>query len=367
VRFRRHPAGPDLGAWFDGEDQPAEVGGHVARCARCRRSVSEMARVRAWIRAQPFFAMGDEEAEPDHGLRRWRYRAVAASLLVLLALLVFNAPRLRGPERSPGGRSPAPPLFSTGTEGDTRAPAPPAEDRSTGAEASRPAAPGRPGPLRLGLVVPIRGPATAEGTEVSRTVRQRVDAANAAGGVNGMPVELVVVAAEDQAAVSGLPKRVSAMVGGFGTSAPAGAIWLFPADPLVSGPGVVPAEASPQAVGQQVGDMLRARGVNGPVGVVVGTGGESALATGLAARVPTITTAALPDGSCNSEVASLRRDGAVALAVAGPPELAIRCLGAAIRALWAPPFGTIVAPSAAYAGLERVNEARGARTVLGLP
>lgn len=369
MRLRRHPAGPDLGAWFDGEHVDSEVGGHVARCSRCRRSVSEMARVRAWIRAQPFFAGGGEEALTDARLRRWRPRAVAVSLVVVLALLVFNAPRLRGPERPSRPDGPGGPLLNTGAEGEARFPALSEPQRAEDAPASRPVPTSRPAPqpLRLGLVVPTHGTAAAEGIEVVSAVRQRVDSANSAGGVGGLPVELVVVAAEDQAAVASLPKRASVLVGGFGAKPPSGILSLLPADPSVDGPTVVPAEASPEVAGQLLGEQLRARGMSGHVGVVVGGGPERALAAGLASKVPTATLAAGPDGSCNSEVAALREDGAVALAVAGPPDLATSCLRAAARSLWAPPLGTIVSPSAAYGGLDGVLEARGTRTVLGLP
>ncbi len=374
MAFRRHPSGPELGAWFDGEDDSATVGAHVTRCPRCRRSVSEMARVRSWIRAQPFFAMGEgEDDSPGVPARRWRPRVVALSLVLVLTLLVVNAPRLRGPERSRrGGGDPSSALFNAGADGQRRTPAgtepQSAVEEGTGDDRRQSGSSGPPARnvLRLGLVVPTKGSAAAEGAEVARTVRRRVDAANAAGGVGGSSVVLVVAAAEDPAAVAALSGRVSALVGGFGT-APPGVPWLFPADAGVGGPGVVQAQASPEAAGQQVGELLRGQQLGGPVGVVVGSGTESALAAGLASKVPTTTAAALPDASCAAEVASLRRDGAVALAVAGPPDLAVRCLRAAAQALWAPPFGTIVAPSAAYAGLDAVNEARGARTVLGLP
>jgi hypothetical protein len=332
-----------------------------------------MARVRSWIRAQPFFAMGDDADEPAGvPVRRWRSRAIAVSVVLVLTLLVVNAPRLRGPERSRrGGGEPSSSLFNAGPpQGEARTPAATEPERPQGGtDTGRP--PGSTAPparfvLRLGLVVPTRGAGATEGAEVATTVRRRVDAANAAGGVGGSPVELVVAAAEDESAVAALPGRVSVLVGGFGAAPPTGVTWLFPADPSVGGPGVVPAEASPETAGQQLGDLLAGQRLGGPVGVVVGSGPESALAAGLASRVPTTTAAAVPGTSCASEVASLRRDGAIALAVAGPPDLAARCLRAAALALWSPPFGTVVAPSAAYAGLDAVNEARGARTVLGL-
>ena len=369
--LRRHPPGPELGAWFDGE-QAGDVGSHVAHCARCRRRVSEMARVRAWIRAQPFFAMGDEP-ERAAPLRRWRPLAVTAAVLVGMLLLVPNTAmvdRSADESRQRNGGA-APPLLSSGAEGQARALQGPGETAPVGADAGARPPPPRPGPvpspLRLGLVVPTTGSSAREGAEVRQTVRRRVDQANASGGVGGLPVELVVVAAEDEAGVSSLPTRVTALVGGFGGVAPPDVPWLFPAEPTVSGPNVVPAEASPHEVGQHTGEVLRRQLLVGPVGVVVGAGPEGAMGAGLASKVPTTTVAASTDSSCAAEVASLRRAGAVALAVAGPGELAARCLMSAARAGWRPPYGTLVAPSAAYARLEAVPEAHGARTLLALP
>lgn len=376
VNLRRHPPGRQLSAWFDGEDVTDEVGGHVARCPRCSRSVSEMARVRAWMKAQPFFTPGSDEASSPATLRtravvrRRRSRALAMALVVVLALLVANAPRLRGPERSVGADHDGPSaLFDSGTEGQPRPPVTGEQgDRepkgpspsNTGAGLGR-------GPLRLGLVVPTQGTAAAEGADVVRAVRQRVDAANAAGGMRGLPIELVVAAAEDPGAMATLPKRASVLVGGFGALPPPNVSWLFPADPSITGPNVVAAQPSPEVAGQQIGDLLRGQPLGGPVGVVVGAGPESALAAGLGSKVPTTTVAAASDGTCTAQVASLRRGGAVALAVAAPPDVARQCLTAATRGLWSPRFGTVVAPSAAYAGLDAVTEARGSRTVLGLP
>ncbi|MDP8992002.1 MAG: hypothetical protein M3N31_02965, partial [Actinomycetota bacterium] len=92
MALRRHPSGPHLGAWFDGEQTDETVGPHVARCSRCHRRLSEMARVRAWIRAQPFFAMGDEPAATAP-LRRWRPLLTAAAVVLVALLLGPGAPR----------------------------------------------------------------------------------------------------------------------------------------------------------------------------------------------------------------------------------------------------------------------------------
>ncbi|MGH9150963.1 MAG: hypothetical protein ACRD03_00865, partial [Acidimicrobiales bacterium] len=223
-------------------------------------------------------------------------------------------------------------------------------------------------PLRLGLVVPTTGAMAGKGSEVAAVVRQRVDAANAAGGVAGVPVDLATAPAEDPGAVAALAGKVDALDGGFGVAAaPEGTPWLLPADPAIAGPGVVPAEMASRVAGGELATVLRHQGLNGVVGVVVGAGPDAALGAGLATRTATTTVSAREGTSCVPEVSALRRAGAVALALAGAPDLAARCMKAAFQILWLPPFGTVLAPSAAYAGLHAMPEALGARTVLGLP
>ncbi|MGH9157280.1 MAG: anti-sigma factor family protein, partial [Acidimicrobiales bacterium] len=78
--LRPHPRGVDLGAWFDGEGAD-RVGAHVARCHRCRRRVSEMGRIRSWLRAQPFVAMTEHEDLPRSSRRLWRPVVLAAVVL----------------------------------------------------------------------------------------------------------------------------------------------------------------------------------------------------------------------------------------------------------------------------------------------
>jgi len=393
---RRHPRGTDLGAWFDGEAAD-RVGTHVARCHRCQRRVAELGRVRSWLRAQPFVAMTDAAGEPPQPRRPlWRPVAVAAAV-VAAALTVGGgdqapsspgsaalgrapaagdgdpagagatpSPEPPGPAAAPPGSAPpavAPPPLAAVVPA-----APPADQPTPTVPALSSEAPVPTGPLRLGLVVPARGPQAAEGAAIERVVRQQVAAANSAGGVAGFPVELVVVAAEDAAAVARLAGQVHALVGGFGVAAPPpGVPWLLPADPSIAGPAVVSAEAVPQAAGVQLAQVLRRSGLRGPVGVVVGTGPDAALAAGLGGSAATTTVTARPGTSCAAEVASLAAAGATALAVAGDPDLAARCLRALARSSWRPAHGTVLAPSAAYAGLEKLPEASGSRTVLSLP
>lgn len=383
----RHPRKVDLATWFDGEGSD-RVGAHVLRCERCQRHVDELSRLRSWLRAQPFVTMRDPDdaPRPPAARRRARRPLVAAAALAAATVVVAqggDAPsELRTASRATTTTAPARPtpsatgaptgvhdLSPAGSQlaspviGPTDAPAPP----SAPSRSSPPRQTTVANPLRLGLVVPTTGAMAGEGSEVAAVVRQRVDAANAAGGVAGVPVVLATAPAEDPGAVAALAGKVDALVGGFGVAAPEGIPWLFPADPAIAGPGVVPAEMASRVAGGELATVLRRQGLNGVVGVVVGAGPDAALGAGLATRTATTTVNAREGTSCVPEVSALRRAGAVALAVAGPPDLAARCMKAAFQVLWLPPFGTVLAPSAAYAGLDAMPEALGARTVLGLP
>ncbi|MEO7837660.1 MAG: ABC transporter substrate-binding protein [Acidimicrobiales bacterium] len=332
----------------------------------------------------------------EHGerspARRWRPVMVAA--LLLLAYLIVP-----GRDDPPPGGSPAGPLSAL--SGDT--PQPPASPSSTLAEdvsstAADSSAPGpdspsrasdRPPrsvgrlgpapqvgitnlqawktPLRLGLVVPTSGPLAREGTEVREVVQRRVEAANASGGVAGVPIELVIASAEDQRAIEAMAATVTAIVGGFGAEITTATPWLFPADPTVTGPNVVPAERSARSVGAQLASDLQTEGLLGVIGVIVGTGPDSALAAGLASRSNVTTVTARKNTTCENEIATLRRAGAITLAVAGDSDLAASCVRAASDLPWQPRRGPLVAPSAAYAGVASLPEATGVRTVLALP
>jgi ABC-type branched-subunit amino acid transport system substrate-binding protein len=375
----RHPRGTRLGAWFDGEGEDL-VGAHVVRCSRCQKRVSELSRVRAWVRAQPFFAMGEETARLGPAPRRTRPLLVPALLVLLFFLLVPTTPWVsrQAPvdsSRMEEGHSASPPIASVDPEGPASTPADESGEADVGATAAGEQASAEAGasrrsasPLRLGLVVPATGPLAAEGAEIVDVVRRRITLANAGGGVGGLPVELVVVRAEDGAGVAGLRRRgVAALIGGFGIAPPPGLPWLLPADPSVTGSDVLPVEAPAWSVGAQLGSVLRGQGLHGPIGVVRGSGPDAGLAEGLATQARTTVVPLGADGSCHAEVASLRRSGAVALAIAGEPDLAGRCLDAARRIRWRPRFGTLVAPSAAYTVLPSSDAQEGPRTVLALP
>lgn len=384
--IRRHPHKLALGAWFDGEG-PENVGAHVARCGRCRRRAADLARVRSWLRAQPFVAMSDGVEEQERSSHRWR--PVLVVTLMVFAYLIAPGGDDRG-----RGRSPANPLGALTEETTDRTPppssgGPPSQSPSDAAVDGGAPAPGqvtapdgrsgarardlaiarRPAwssPLELGLVVPTSGPLAPEGAQVREVVQRRVSTANASGGVAGVPIELIVVPAEDRAAIDAMAARVDAIVGGFGAEIATTTPWLFPADPLVTGANVVPAEASARAVGAQLAEALHDDGLLGVVGVVVGNGPDAGLAAGLSSKAHVATVAARKNTSCLAEIATLRRSGAMTLAIAGDTDLAAACLRAASRSAWQPRVA-LLAPSAAYAGVASLPEATGARTVLALP
>lgn len=386
----RHPHKFAIAAWFDGEGSES-IGGHIARCGRCRRHAADLARVRSWLRAQPFVAMTDEVDEPHRARRHWRPVMVAA--LLLFAYLI--APNggdgdLRRSSRNPlaaledadSGKtdSPSSPLGEPSIpasdplllQGGEAAPSAGSRSRDAGNGARESALGGaqRPpwnAPLKLGLVVPTSGPLAREGVEVREVVQRRVHAANSSGGVAGVPVELVVAPAEDPAALEAMARSVSVIVGGFGSEINTSTTWIFPADPLVTGPNVVPAEASARTVGAQLAASLRNEGPLGLIGIIVGSGPDAALASGLASKANVTTVTAKKNTSCIAEVAAMRRSGAMTLAVAGDTDLVANCVRAAARSPWQPRLGPLVPPSAAYAGVASLPEATGTRTVLALP
>ena len=394
--FRRHPGQMELGAWFDGEGKD-RVGTHVLGCPRCQRHVEELSRLRSWLRAQPFVAMGDEDMPVE--------RVAAASggrskrPLVLLTAMMAAFLVVADKAEIPRELAAVPPSTTSSTalpatqEVPSR-PAPTAGEGRTRTDAGGPdlittsplvgstvpdqnsvseqalarsREPGVATPLRLGLIVPTKGTLAPEGAEITEVVRQRVASANAAGGVAGVPVELDVAPAEDANAVAQLVKRATVLVGGFGVAAPEGIPWLLPADPTIAGPSVLPAESPARAAGVQLATLLRKQGLTGPVGVIVGSGPDAGLAAGLSSTTSTVLVTAQAAGDCTAEVTSLARSGAIAMAIAGAPDLAAKCMKAAFARAWRPPGGTLLAPSAAYAGLQSMTEALGARTVLGLP
>lgn len=377
MRLGRHPRAIEVAAWFDGEGRLG-VGSHVARCDACRRRVDRLAEVRSWVRSQPLYRMGDAPiADPARSRRPLALAVVAVAVITAIAVPRATSPPSdsASPSRPPSGNAVATtvpagglaaPLSADPSAANAIEHAPALAATSSGFAAAPLAAAGRAGPLRLGLVVPQVEPSAVEGDEIERVVRERIKAGNAEGGVAGFPIELVVAAAEDPAAVQALAGRVDALVGGFGAVAPADVTWLLPADPGVTGTYVLAPEASPFVAGTQLAIALRQRSLEGPVGVVVGTGPEAHLAEGLASRTP-ILSVPLRDSTCATEVGVLQRARVEVLAVAGPPELVSSCITAAIRALWRPRLGVVVPPSTAYAATAPDPLLWGARTVLSMP
>lgn len=370
--MRRHPRAWALHAWFDGEDAPG-VGSHLDGCERCRRRVVELCRVRAAMRGDPV------PVPLPAAVRRWRpVVAPVAVALVLVALLVATTVpgTLSAPFRAAGhlfdggsetGRAASPATTPTLAPGPapTGQPQGGATPTSSGPESPATSAPSPDAApvLRLAVVVPMAGPLAADGAQTVDAVRQVVDAANRAGGVAGRPVELVVVDAGDADAVANLAGAVSVAVGGFGATPPVP--WLFPADPYARGS--LAAETPAAEAGAVLARDLARRGIRGTVAAVVSDGPDAALADGVERAAPVFRITATASSSCDSEVRAARGALPAALVLAVAPDLAGRCLEAAARLGWRPPGGVLLAPSAAYAGLERDPAAAGGRTVLGLP
>ena len=411
---RRHPSPLELGAYFDGE--PIEgVPEHVARCRKCRESLDELRGVRCAVR-------GELDLTDGSARRRARWTVallpVAAAVALLLAMAAppggLPVTRVENADQSAFAPS-APPQFeptvppevttappaaegagpagrpsaagrgaaaasATGSPSienpparagtDVAAPAAPpsgarvAAGRSP-ATASGPAAgrsaPAPTGPLRLGVPVPTRGPASGEGHEVLRAVRAVAARANDDGGVAGRRIDVVPVPTDDQRARAVALGRVEALVGGFSTDAPGGMPWVMPADVAPPGADVAAGELAAEQAGAALGVDLAARSAERRmVGAIVAPGPDAALAAGLAKSLPVQEVSAGTDTGCDQEVVALRKREVAALALAVPPDLARRCAAAAARIGWRPPGGLLLAPSAVYAHLERDLVAQGA-------
>ena len=219
------------------------------------------------------------------------------------------------------------------------------------------------------MVVPASGPLAGEGVDAVKAVRQVAADANAVGGTAGREVQVVVAASEDRAAVESLSTRTDVVVGGFAVPSVPKVPWLMPADPDVGGDNVIRADLAPRAAGARLAQDLADRHIDGQVGVVVGDGPEAALADGLTEKTRTTTVKAAADTSCENEVADLHKldPQPVAVAIAAPPSLATRCVDALAKASGHPAGGILLAPSAAYAGIQSDAAAQGARTFLGVP
>lgn len=371
-------------AWYDGEQHDGAVTGHIARCARCADLVLKMAAVDAAVRGAPTPSPAATRPAASHLVRRAAPAvAVAAAIVTILAATVPGAGSPRSivasalhsiegssaPSRAATAPAPRPvpttaALPAAGPRNPSASPGiSPAHPQPTPTVA--PVLPG--GALLLATVVPMAGPDSPSGAEVSRAVRAAVAQANATGGVNGRPVQLQVIPAD--AVASRDLSGTTAFVGGFGATLPPTIPWLLPSDPDVSGPSVVAADPTPAAAGAALGSSVAQRDPAAVVGVIraAGDAPEGALADGLATTTHAIAVTADPESPCWDELWSLRTQRATALAVAGPAGLVARCLNAAADQGWRPRDGVLVPPSAAYAGLANFPSATGSQTMLGLP
>ena len=415
----QHPSSLEIDAWFDGEGVEG-LGWHLATCSSCFHHVEETARIRMALRqslgwSEPSVkgslsvvddgVEGDVEAiavsptghsslvsSPKAGRRLHALVVVSAAVVVIAALAMgigradlhgtLSASRGTPPVTSANPVTRAGPLGATGGSATNSAtPNPVTGPLTNSAESAQNSVPaggssassramavgGRA--LSLAVVVPTQGPEAAQGEQITEAVQRAVDDANTSDGVAGWPVSLTVVSAEDAAAVDALSGEVDAVVGGFGASIPTSVPWILPADPYAAGADVVSTELSPAAAGARLGQNLVGRGVTGTVGVVVGSGPDAAMATGLAQEVPVTTVSAPPNGACFPALTSLAQQQVVAVAVAGPPSLAAACVAAFQGWAWSPPGGMLLAPSAAYAGIAGQGPLPNTSlyTALGLP
>ncbi|HLX88971.1 MAG TPA: hypothetical protein VKR22_11020, partial [Acidimicrobiales bacterium] len=238
---RRHPSRMQLQRWFDGE-APDSLDGHLASCPQCLGYLDSLSRIRLAVRS----GLGTEAAAaPEAGVAEARTRRhVSAPVLVALPVLLLLAaalvPVLAGVARAHGSAPKASALGSHQRQvAPTTASAAPDDPQDPSADvpksrsgeglalfglsATKTSAGTRPGvastpddgtghgpltpaiaPLRLAVVVPTEGAASADGAEITQAAQKALAEANASGGVAGVPVQLDTVAAEDAAAVSAL-------------------------------------------------------------------------------------------------------------------------------------------------------------------
>jgi hypothetical protein len=393
-----------LEAWFDGElpvdAAPADLSWHLTDCPVCFRHLETLSRLRVGVRRAAGAPVLPEtvpvDAAPAFVSEAPARRHLSRALVAVPAVAVLLAAVLVGMSQVPiNGRLSADHATGPGTSKPAHGGASATGTRTTNGSSSiagsTPTRNGSPassiasgvpgvssknalantpiGALTLAVIVPTQGAAAAEGAEVADAVHQAVAEANSSGGVNGAPVQLSVVPAEDGAAVAGLAGTVTAVVGGFGNAPSSSLPWLLPADPWVSGPSVVAAELTPAEAGARLGQDLLQRGDNGVVGVVVGSGPDTGLEAGLAQEVSVVPVSAPSSGACLPAVTALEAQGVQAVAVAGSPALATSCASALGTLAWAPPGGVLLPPSAAYGGVSAAGLVPGTAvyTVLGLP
>jgi hypothetical protein len=391
--MRVHPSHRRLSAWHDGHRSDDVVTEHLASCDRCAEVVARMVRLDAIIAGLAPVPSARRAAATARTDRPRAVRAVAPVLAVLAGLVVVAAlPVSRSAAASPIRSVLASLGLGAGHSASVTAPASvdqpavststPTTSRSapTTSTTRRPAVPGRPqspgpsttpaphlDPVILGLVVPRAGSQAAEAMEVVRLTSDAVARANASLGAGARQVALRVLVAEDVDAGTADLSGVTALIGGFGAEAPAGLPWLLPADPRVTGPGVVVADEPAEEAGVQLATGIRGRDAKAVVGVLTepaGAAADSDLAAGFRTSVP-VREATVQAGRGCAEVADLRRQGVTALAIAAGPQVVSTCLAAAAAIGWRPADGVAVPPSAAYAGVTAGPSA--VQTVLGFP
>lgn len=349
IGLRRHPDGESLSAWYDGEVVDPRLSAHVDGCERCWATVRRFVDVDEALRAGPLPPRAEVRSRPGK-------RSLAATLTVgAVAVVLVAAPwdQHRSPQRvaSAGASSTVAPVPVESVDRPHVQPPPdpaggtPATSGGTPATSggSHAVAPGVDVPRRLRLGVPLPGgdprssPLAAEVWHAAQV---------AVAGSDG--VEVVPVTAGDQA-----PAGIDAVVGGWSATAP---VLVQTADGVIVAADPDPEQAGARLAAAAVGDAEL-------VGVIRGSGADTAFGDGAAATRRVVSVDLAQGSSCDREVRSLLAQGAAAIALAVPPPAVRTCI-AAVEALGArPPRGVLVPPSMT---LEPESPAVAGLDVLGL-
>lgn len=405
----RHPSARTLMHLYDGELGPAEaaeVESHASSCPRCRAWLDDLASVGAVVRgdvvpSHPPARARSRRRSANWLPRPWYERAVpplaaVGALAIVMSLVIANTPDNDGdvalgpgspvqsvrlpavppPDESrPAGigtTSPTDgdgPTGSAGPPGSTLPRTPSGAGPTGAAESVVPTDP-EADPVVVAVLVP--GGQSGE-AEAVHAVAVALAQANAAGGIDGAPLELVAADANDPGAADALVDLdVDVLVGGYGASDEAwrtldeaAVPWFGPAEVAPAAvDNVVPIEPPHAAAGALVAEALRSRDL-GDVAAIIGPGPEADLADGLetATKVTTV-----PRGSgtaCRAALDSAGKSGAPVLALALAPEEVGGCLNAMTPA---DAFSQVVIPSTGVDEIaEGLPEGVGVAAALGAP
>ena len=412
----RHPSDVSLMAWHDGElegDEAAPITAHIEGCERCWTRAADFAAVDRVVSKASLlgaFQAADVPAfaspAPRSPSRVGRVMASAVvAVLVVATAVTLDLPRSRpvqairaaisSPERDADS---APPAKTTAREaalaadGPARVPAaPPAQasahvgademgsasvDASAvqGAGGSRtgvvpvPRVPVRTEPLRMALPLPLTTGELGERQEIIDAVDAVVDAANASGGVAGLPVRFDVVRPDR---LDDTSDRYEVVVGGvtsFGAAASSSTVpWVLPAVASTGEGPLIPPTPAPASAAAALVATLPA---DASVAIIDGDVAEKPFADAITAALGARAKRVALDGrtGCAPELRNAARMGASALVLAMRPSYAHDCLDALGGVTWNVSGGVIVPASMAFEPPTRSHAKRASiRIALGLP